>query len=321
MEGPKVSVVIPVKVQNKNLEECIHHCLQLDYPEFETIILPDLPIDLSNSNLVTIPTGAVGPSQKRDIALDHSKGDILAFLDDDTFPERNWLKNAVKYFDDNEVAAVGGPAITPESDNFLQKASGLVYSSFLGGGSVAYRYVPRAKKEVDDYPSCNFLVRRSVLEELGGFNCKYWPGEDTKLCKEITNNLNMKIIYAPDIMVYHHRRRLFYPHLRQVLSYAIHRGYFAKRFPETSRKLTYFIPTIFVLALLVGFILAFSIPIFATFYLAGLGFYLFLALLSSFNSRDIRMILLVFLGIIPTHIVYGIGFLRGLLARRLKEEA
>ncbi len=255
MDNLKVSIIIPVKAPNKNLENCIHHCLKLNYPDFEIIVLPDYPIKLSFSNLAVVPTGTVGPSEKRDKALTSSKGEILAFLDDDAFPMKEWLSNAVKYFGNKKVAAVGGPAVTPSSDSLLQKASGLVYSSFLGGGSIAYRYIPKSQREVDDYPSCNFLVRKSVMEEVGGFNCKFWPGEDTKLCKEITNDLNMKIVYAPDVLVYHHRRPLFIPHLKQVWSYAAHRGYFIKRFPETSLRLTYFLPSIFVLSSIFGLFL------------------------------------------------------------------
>lgn len=326
MKDAKISIIIPVKAPNKNLEECLHYCLQLDYPDFEIIVLPDSPVTLSYSNLVVIPTGAVGPSEKRDRALGNSKGDILAFLDDDTFPEKNWLKNAVKYFDDDRVAAVGGPAITPESDNFLQKASGLVYSSLLGGGNVAYRYVPKAQREVDDYPSCNFLVRKSALKKAGGFNCKFWPGEDTKLCKEITNDLNMKIVYAPDVVVYHHRRPLFIPHLRQVWSYGVHRGYFVKRFPETSLRLAYFLPSIFVIGLVVGSLFSLiSYPI-RMLYAGTLGIYFLAVLISSlskvFTSKDrsLRMVLVVFGGTILTHLCYGIGFLKGLFSRKLREE-
>lgn len=320
MKYPKISIVIPVKVPNKNLEECIHHCLELDYPNFEITVLPDSPVALPYPNVTVIPTGPVGPSEKRDKALLSSKGDIIGFLDDDTFPERHWLKNAVRYFDNPVVAAVGGPAVTPQSDNFLQKASGLVYSSFLGGGRAAYRYTPKAQREVDDYPSCNFLVRKSVMEAVGGFNCKFWPGEDTKLCKEITNDLNLRIIYAPDVVVYHHRRPLFAPHLRQVWSYAVHRGYFVKRFPETSLRLGYFLPSLLVLAIVAGLSLAFGYPRLRVAYISLLILYVLAVLIDGFRGKTLRMGTVVSLGIIATHFAYGIGFLKGLFSRKLREE-
>jgi len=327
MDSPKVSIIIPLKNPNKHLEECIEHCLQLDYPDYEILILPDSPVESTYPKVTVIPTGVVGPAQKRDLAISEAKGEILAFLDDDAFPQKEWLKNAIKYFENPDIAAVGGPAVTPQNDGFMQKASGLVYASFLCAGKYAYRYVPRKKREVDDYPSCNFLVRKSVMEKLGGFDTKFWPGEDTKLCLKITNDLGKKIIYAPDVLVYHHRRPLFVPHLKQIWSYAVHRGYFVKKFPETSLRLSYFLPTIFVIGMVVGFLFSLISYSVRMLYAGALGIYFLATFVSSLfqvfvsEDRNLSMVLFVFPGIILTHICYGIGFLKGLFSRKLKEEA
>lgn len=321
-----VSIIIPLRNPNKHFEECIKHCLQLNYPDYEILILPDLSVEISNPKITVIPTGSVGPAQKRDLAISVTKGEILAFLDDDAFPPKEWLKNAVRYFEDAEIAAVGGPAVTPQSDDLMQKASGLVYSSFICSGQYAYRYIPQKKREVDDYPSCNFLVRKSIIEKLGGFDTKFWPGEDTKLCLEITNNLGKKIIYAPDVLVYHHRRPLFVPHLKQIWSYAVHRGYFAKKFPETSLRLTYFLPSIFVVGLVVGFLFSLISYSVRMLYVSALGIYFLAAFVSSLyevfssDDKDIKLVLAVFIGTMLTHICYGIGFLKGLFSRILREE-
>ncbi len=269
--------------------------------------------------IIVIPTGPVKPADKRDIALKHAKGEILAFLDDDAYPIKDWLKNALLNFEDKDVAAVGGPAVTPLDDNLLQKASGNIYASFLVSGNFRYRYIPQGRREVDDFPSCNFLVRKSVMEELGGFDTKFWPGEDTKLCLDITKKLKAKIIYDPRVLVYHHRRKVFFPHLKQIASYAFHRGYFVKKYPETSLKLSYFIPTLFLLFLIGGFILSFFCAFFKGLYLGILGLYLVLAFVTSVSAPFI-IIPLVFVGIILTHLSYGLYFVKGLFASRMPEE-
>lgn len=266
-----------------------------------------------------IPSGPINPAAKRDMALKHAKGEIIAFIDDDAYPEPDWLKNAVINFSDPGVAAVGGPAVTPDSDSLTQKASGAVYASFLVGGNYTYRYIPGKRMEVDDFPSCNFIVRKSVMLELGGFNTSFWPGEDTKLCLDITKVLNKKIIYDPKVLVYHHRRTLFGAHLKQIASYGLHRGYFAKRFPQTSLRLPYFLPSFLVLFVAAGaFLSIFSIQLGAL-YGFTLSLYLLLVFIFSF-SRDLSLTPLVFLGIISTHFIYGIYFLKGLLLNKLKEE-
>jgi cellulose synthase/poly-beta-1,6-N-acetylglucosamine synthase-like glycosyltransferase len=313
-------VIIPLKRDNIYIRETLDHLRRLDYPDFEVIVLPDEP-HYWGDDIRVIPTGPIGPAAKRDVALLEAQGEILAFLDDDTYPESDWLRKAVRYFEDEAVAAVGGPAVTPPDDGPMQQASGHVYSSPLGGGTYAYRYVPRGRREVDDYPTCNLLVRRWVLEKLGGFDTRFWPGEDTKLCLEITRDLGMKILYAPEVLVYHHRRPLFRPHLRQVRSYALHRGYFAKRFPETSLRLSYFLPTLLVAGVTGGGVIALVFPPLRPFYLAGLFVYL-IAVISSatVSSRHPLLTPLVAGGIIATHLVYGIWFVAGLLASKLSEE-
>lgn len=335
---PKVSIIIPVKEANKNLKECLQHCHRLNYPDYEIIILPDrkerLPyfrakrenkvLEQSErppySQVKVIPTGAIGPSEKRDIGIKHAQGEILAFVDDDAFPTKSWLKKAMKNFEDKNVAAVGGPAVTPESDNLRQKASGLVYSSYLASGPNTYRYIPKRKRQVDDYPSCNFLVRKSIIEKVGGFGSKFWPGEDTKLCLHITKNLGKKIIYDPKVLIYHHRRPLYRKHLRQVANYALHRGYFSKRFPQTSCRIFYFIPSLFVLGLFFGWLLGFIHPLFFRLYLGIILFYLISILFTGFKHKNPKLTFLVSSGILVTNFSYGIFFLKGLFSRRLKEE-
>jgi len=300
----------------------VSHCLVLDYQDFELILLPDESFASPDARVRVLPTGPVGPAEKRDRAIELATGKILAFIDDDAYPRPDWLKNAVPLFSE-EVAAVCGPGVTPPSDGVLQKASGRVFSSWVGGGNMTYRYIPGTAREVDDYPSCNFLIKKDVMQTLGGFDTHYWPGEDTKLCLDLTKTLHKKILYSPDVFVYHHRRNLFVPHLRQIGRYAVHRGFFVKKFPETSFRLSYFIPTVFSLGLLLGWVSFFINATLFMIYLAAVGLYLccviFTAAAASVHDRDIRLFLPVAGGIIATHVLYGILFMKGLTIRRLAQ--
>jgi cellulose synthase/poly-beta-1,6-N-acetylglucosamine synthase-like glycosyltransferase len=323
-----VSVIIPLKEPNPYLWEALEHLDELDYPDLEIIVLPDQLSQecawVGKHQVTFVPTGPIKPGEKRDIGVETSSGEILAFLDDDTYPTTDWLSNAVTHFTDLSVGAVGGPAATPPADGFLQKSSGLVYQSWLGGGNFAYRYTPMIQQDVDDYPTCNLLVRRNVFRMAGGFDTTYWPGEDTKLCLAIVHDLNLRIVYEPAALVYHHRRSLFIGHLRQVRSYALHRGYFVKRFPETSLRISYFLPTFLVVALLLSVLLALVWSPFRIGFVIGLGLYLgavlFSSAVTSKQEDQLHLIPFVGLGIIATHFVYGIWFVLGLLSPRLQEE-
>jgi len=236
-------------------------------------------------------------------------------MDSDAYPGKDWLLNAMKHFSDPEIAAVGGPGITPDEDSLMQKASGHILSSFMVGNLSG-----RCKKETarysDDIHSCNFIARKTIVEKIK-WNEKYWPGEDTLMCLGITR-LGKRMIEAPDVVVHHHRRRLFLGHLRQISQFGLHRGFFAKKNLETSLKLTYFIPSFLILFLVSGSLISYIIPEFGIVFMSILSIYLILALVSSITSANPGMIILVWIGIILTHLTYGIYFLVGLSRRDLK---
>ena len=254
---PKVSVIIAVKAPNENLKRCIDACLNQDYDNYEIIIIPDnasMVLDIAfkhNDRIRIIPSGAVNPSVKRNMGAAEASGEILAFLDDDAFPYHDWMSTAVRQFGNKEVAAVGGPGVTPPESPILERASGYVFASPLVSGTYRYRYIPHRYQEVDDYPSCNLFVQKRVFEAVGGFSSQHWPGEDTLLCREIVA-MKKKIVYDPHVIVEHKRRPMFRKHLAQISRYALHRGFFVKRWPENSLKLVYFAPSLLTLFILAG---------------------------------------------------------------------
>jgi len=317
---PLVSIIVAYPAASTYLDECLAGISGQVYREFEVILLPD-----ERSNRVypdgvrEIPTGKLRPAEKRNIGAREARGDILAFLDDDTFPAEEWLARAVVYFSDLSVAAVGGPAITPPDDPYMAKISGSVYSNVFVSGQYRCRYIPCLVREVDDFPSCNLLVRADAMRAVGGFRTDYWPGEDTYLCRDIVCSLRKKIIYDPRILVFHHRRKLFVPHLRQIARYALHRGYFARHFPETSRRLSYAMPSLFVFGLVAGGFLSIFCQWCRILYLSVLALYAILTGLSSIHRNPITWIL-TWMGIVATHLVYGVRFVAGLAVARLPGE-
>ena len=319
----KISIIIPVKAVNDYIREAIPHLLALDYSDFEILIFPDelpdyaLPPLFLDNRIHIIPSGKTGPAEKRDMALKYATGDIFAFIDDDAYPRSDWLKNAVKWFADEAIGAVGGPAVTPDNDSLLQKASGRVFESYVCSGSYTRRYKPQKQTLDDDLPSVNLLVRRDVFEKIGGFDSSFYPGEDTKLCHDITAKLGKKIIYDPEVLVYHHRRRLFRGHLKQVSNYAKHRGYFMKKLPATSLRIVYFLPLLFTFGVLFGPLICAFIAVLWPVYFSVLAVYFLIDIISVFNPKTPLITCIAFLGVFATHITYGMFTLIGLLSKNL----
>lgn len=332
-----VSIIIPVKEINDYLrQETIPAILGQTYKNFEIIILPDKKSKEKFSakggpasgwlKTRIIPSWPkTGPADKRDLGAKKAKGEILAFIDDDSYPDKNWLKSARKVFEQlPEIAAVCGPTLTPPREPFRQRIAGYVWGSSLGSrGAGFYRYTVGQRREVDDFPTANLLVRKKDFWQAGGFNTHFWSGEDTKLCLSLTKKLGKKILYDPRVLVYHHRREVFKPHLTQIARYALHRGHFARILPETSRRFGYLAPTIFVLGLFGGPILIFLLEGFGWFYLFSICIYFLLLSVTGFRvfkkEKSFKMSFLAMLAILSTHLAYGIFFIKGFLTPKLKE--
>ncbi|MBI5452265.1 glycosyltransferase [Candidatus Gottesmanbacteria bacterium] len=327
----KFSIIIPFQEPSEYLYECLDYIQRQSYTNYEVILLPDRQkiqmlklVQHDISSVKVIPTGQVGPAEKRDRGIHKATGEILAFIDDDAYPDKDWLKNALKYFIDPEISAVCGPGVTPSSDDIFQQASGWVNALWLGsGGAGTYRFTPQERRFVDDYPSMNFLVRKEDFEKAGGFDTHFWPGEDTKLCHDLVYILKKKIIYDPKVLVFHHRKPLFLPHLRQISRYALHRGHFARILPATSFRIGYLIPTFFVLFLTVGFLISLNFIALLPLYLGVIILYLGLLTGNIFyvilKTRSILIAVLSGCGIVLTHVIYGLLFPIGFLKKSLKQ--
>jgi uncharacterized membrane protein len=121
------------------------------------------------------------------------------------------------------------------------------------------------------------------------------------------------------VVVYHHRRSLFTSHLKQVSRFGEHRGFFVKKFPENSVKLTYFYPFLLLISLLVGTVISLFFQFFAFVVLFGVTVYLVSSLIAAaLQVRKVKMLLSVWTGIIATHIIYGFFFILGLAKSDLK---
>lgn len=337
MKKPFVSIVIPVKEINDFLrKETIPALLEQSYQDFELIILPYKASKEKFPKTKIIPSWPKrGPADKRDLGAKKAKGDILAFLDDDSYPQKEWLKNAINIFQEQEIiSGVCGPSLTPSHNNLRQKASGYVWSTWLGSaGGGTYRCAIFPRREVDDFPTVNLLVKKKDFMAAGGFSSRFWPGEDTQFCLNLTKKLKKKIIYDPGVLVFHHRREVFRRHLEQISRYALHRGHFARILPQTSFRFGYFVPSFFSLGFLVGPVLililgiinfsSLLIPLRILYFISILS-YIVLLLATAFSvflkEKNMKLSLMVITAIFLTHLVYGFLFIKGFLIPRLKSK-
>lgn len=315
------SVIIPAEKFNSYLQENLDGLEKQKGASFEVIVIAD---DSEKSEKIsgykfekTILNSSGGPAEKRNLAVKVSKGRWLAFIDDDAYPENNWLEVARKYLAKNEVAAIGGPQLTPPNDGFWQKSSGAMFLSPLSGMAIIRFWPGKKERLVYDWPTVNFFVKKEDFEAVGGFDESFWPGEDTKLCLDIIEKLRKKIFYVPELVVFHHRRAGLKKHLKQTGNYGLHRGFFAKKFPQSSACLAdlYFIPSLWVIYLFFGWISFFISSILWKLYLSGIVIYLFAILLSTlvvwWRTKILFVSIFSSFYLMLFHVWYGIRFIQG----------
>jgi len=115
------TVIIPVYNSRAGLEKCLGSLSEQTYPrnKFEVIIVDDGSTDgagesaksyqkLAGIDLKYFYQENKGPAAARNLGVKHSRGDIIAFIDSDCVPAKNWLEEILKGYDLDKTAGVGG---------------------------------------------------------------------------------------------------------------------------------------------------------------------------------------------------------------------
>jgi GT2 family glycosyltransferase len=318
VSGPDVSVIVPLHRLTPSAAECLQTVSGLPGGRHELIVVSDRPVEGLPDGARLVLTGAqsdTSPAEKRDAALGHVRAPVCAFLDDDAYPASDWLDAALERLEDPSIAAVGGPGITPPGRPFRERLGGAFYESRLGSGGLRYRFVADGGvRDIDDYPAYNFFVRTEALRAVGGWATRFYGGEDTKVCLELVR-LGLRIVYDPDVVVYHHRRPVFRGLMDQVANVGRHRGYFVRAFPETSARPLYFAPAAALVSapLLLGWAVRRPRRWRALARLSALG----VAAVWATGAREGHGAMetaLLPAALVAGHGAYGAGFLRGLVS-------
>jgi GT2 family glycosyltransferase len=141
----------------------------------------------------------------RNIGLRESTGDIICFIDDDSYAEPAWLENMLAAYEDPTVGAVGGRALNNmpgEGDVPIDQIGRLRPNGFIAANFAAD---PGRIIQVDHIIGCNMSFRRDVLAEIGGLRDDFpgtEVGEDTDISIRVTK-LGYRIVFNPAAVLLH----------------------------------------------------------------------------------------------------------------------
>jgi Glycosyl transferase family group 2 len=208
---PLVSVVIASDRVNGSLSASLASLeRQAGAPPFEVVIASTWrpPVARAGSFPIEwVPVESRNPAERRNLAVKRSRGEGLAFLDDDAEAEHGWLAAGVLALKSGDL--VGGPDLGPAGAPYRERISDLLLATpIIGSGVPAHERRPLAGPVASphDVALCNLFVRREVFESLGGFDESLgYVGEDTDFVRRALDR-GFRVLLDPDVRVRHRRR-------------------------------------------------------------------------------------------------------------------
>ena len=159
---PRISVVVCSYNGAETIEETLVALTKLNYPDYEVIVVDDGSTDATAEiarkyDVCLIQTENKGLSNARNLGMEAATGEIIAYIDDDAYPDPDWLKFLAAGFMGSDHAGIGGPNIAPPGDGLA--ADGVAHAP---GGPV---HVLLSDEVAEHIPGCNMAYR---LDRLTG---------------------------------------------------------------------------------------------------------------------------------------------------------
>ncbi len=227
---PRISVIVcTYNGSHKWLAECFRHLKKIDYPNYEVIVVDDGSTDrftdcARDYGFRLIRTPNLGLGNARNTGLSAATGEIVAYIDDDAYPDPDWLKYVAATFLHTDFVGVGGPNLPPCGDGWVAEC---VANS--PGGPI---HVMLTDRQAEHIPGCNMAYRKSALLEIGGFDERFRvAGDDVDVCWSLQKR-NWKLGFSPAAVVWHHRRNSVRTYLKQQRGYGRAEALLEKKWPE-----------------------------------------------------------------------------------------
>jgi len=186
--GPSVSAIIPVYNGEQFLATALESVLAQDYVPFEIVVCDDGSTDSTPELLASYPTLTVvrqenlGAAAARNAAVAASAGELVAFFDaDDEWPANRLTLQARYLVEHPEAGCVLG------RQEWLNPPPWLTRDARFG--------------DLDGIPLLSAMIRRSVFDELGGFDPTFRVAEDTDLLIRMRER-GIDIAILPEIILY-----------------------------------------------------------------------------------------------------------------------
>ncbi len=145
--------------------------------------------------LKEVKTNNVNLATSRNIGLRHCSGDLIAQTDDDAEPFPDWIERLIEAHEKYPEAGVIGGEVVDAS------GSGLLFNIADATTFPHHNHL----KEVRNVPGVNSCYKKDVIEAVGEYDTTLFRGEDVDYNWRAIQ-AGFKVLYDPEIKVYHHHR-------------------------------------------------------------------------------------------------------------------
>lgn len=233
-----ISVVIPTQDRPEDLLTCVRGLAQQIHgsPEFEVIIVDDHSTRSSKeiveraAQLQNLPVsyfdnpGKRGAAEARNYGASRAVGEIIAFLDDDSFPAHDWIQNVEKLMAKNGCAAITGRIFPVDKKGLFSRARQMRYEIRQDGAL-------RQRLPVLFLAGGNSAVRRRDFDACGGFDTKFAMMHDRDLALKLSSH-GLHCFYENSLVVHHRHYKGFVTLLRQSFLSAYYRMLLERKYTD-----------------------------------------------------------------------------------------
>jgi O-antigen biosynthesis protein len=226
---PRISVVVCSYNGARTIRECLEGLLRVEYPNFEVIVVDDGSTDATARIAAAFPFRLIrtpnrGLSSARNTGLAAATGEIVAYIDDDAWPDPDWLTFLAHTFRSTDFAGAGGPNIPPPGDGWIAECV-----AHAPGGPI---HVLVSDHEAEHVPGCNMAFRKRELDAIGGFDPQFRAaGDDVDVCWRLQER-GWRLGFSPAAVVWHHRRNSVQTYWRQQMGYGRAEALLERKWPE-----------------------------------------------------------------------------------------
>ncbi len=201
---PMVSVVICAYNAERTMRPCLESLKNLDYPNFEVVIVDDgsrdstaeISMDFPEFRLIRQPNK--GLSFARNVGMQAARGEIIAYTDSDCVVDQHWLTLMVRSMTENNFDGCGGPNYAPHEDGWIEAC--------CAASPGAPCHVLVAEDRAEHLAGCNMVFTRAALTKVGGFDPQFTAaGDDVDVCWRMLD-AGLKLGFSPAAFVWHFRR-------------------------------------------------------------------------------------------------------------------